>query len=432
MSAVPRSRTLVVLRRRLTVWYVATLGAILLLLGAGLFATIHRQITQQLDDSLRDAVAELIRAARIREVERRMTRGVVADAVTELHIPDRQLYLVDTLGVPLTPRVANEAVRAVARRAAQGRAVFDETDTEAGHTLSLYAERFRLRSGAVLVAVAAVDQLELTDQYMNLIVAFVGAAAAALVLVAAGGSLLARKSTAPVERSMEYMRRFMADAAHELRTPIAVLRTRAEVALQGEYSASGCADTLRAMAAEAERLGHVVDELLLLARAESGERPVARERFYLDDVAIEAALPLRALAHARGVTLQLDEFEATAVHGDAALVRELVNVLLDNAIKFTAAGGRVGVRVSPGPVPTIVVEDTGCGIAPEALPHVFERFYRGDSARSRAGGAGLGLSIAQWIAEAHGARITLESTPGVGTRATVRFPQPEAAAGAGG
>jgi signal transduction histidine kinase len=111
------------------------------------------------------------------------------------------------------------------------------------------------------------------------------------------------------------------------------------------------------------------------------------------------------------------------VVGDAALVREMVVVLLDNAVKFTAAGGSVRVRVQPEPHATLVVEDTGCGIAADQLPHVFERFYRGDASRPRGGGAGLGLSIAQWIAEVHGARLVMSSENGIGTRVTVTFPK---------
>jgi signal transduction histidine kinase len=178
------------------------------------------------------------------------------------------------------------------------------------------------------------------------------------------------------------------------------------------------------MGHEAERLGRVVDDLLTLARADAGERPVQRERFYLDDVVIDAALSVRTLAQAADVALLVDEFEETPLEGDAGLVRELAVVLLDNAVKFTPPGGSVRVRVQPDPQPTLTVEDSGCGIEANQLPHVFERFYRGDRSRSRAGGAGLGLSIAYWIASAHEARLTLASEPGSGTRATVIFPRP--------
>jgi signal transduction histidine kinase len=173
----------------------------------------------------------------------------------------------------------------------------------------------------------------------------------------------------------------------------------------------------------------VVDDLLTLARADVGVRPVARERFFLDDVVLDAAVSVRTLAQAAGVALEVEEFEETSILGDAALVRELVVILLDKAVKFTPSGGTVRVRVQPLPQPTLTVEDTGCGIPASQLPHVFERFYRGDPSRPREGGAGLGLSIAQWIATVHDARIALATEPGQGVRATVTFLRPTAAAG---
>ena len=423
MTSVVSHQPLAQLRRRLTFWYAATLSLILLLLGGGLYSVIHSQLAQQLDDSLRSATKELVRAARIREMEAISTRGAVVDAVEELRIPDRSLFLLDSTGAPVSPRAASRFIRAAARRAALGIPVTDEVDASDGHTLSLHAERFKLASGQTLIAVVAADQVELADRYAELIAAFGGAALAAIVLIAAGGYFLVEKSTAPATRSMAYTRRFMADAAHELRTPIAVLRTKAEVALQAERSPESYATVLRGMGHEAQRLGRVVDDLLMLARADAGERPVERTRFFLDDVVIDAATSVRTLAQAAGVLLVVDEFEETAVLGDANLVRELVVVLLDNAVKFTPAGGAVHVQVMPEPQPTLTVIDSGCGIAPDQLPHVFERFYRGDASRPRDGGAGLGLSIAQWIASVHDARLLLTSDPGAGARATVIFPK---------
>ena len=423
MTSVVAQQPLALLRRRLTFWYAATLSLILILLGGGLYGVIHSQLAQQLDDSLRAATKELVRAARIREMEAASTRGAVVDAVDELRIPDRSLYLLDSTGAPLSPRSATPFIRRAARRAAAGAPVSDEVGVGNEHTLSLHAERFKLQSGQTLVAVVAADRVELTDRYAELIAAFGGAALAAIVLVAAGGYFLVQKATAPAERSMTYTRRFMADAAHELRTPIAVLRTRAEVALQQERSSEDYAAVLRGMEHEALRLGRVVDDLLMLARADAGERPVERTRLFLDDMVLDAAQSVRTLAQAAGVTLTVDEFEETPIVGDARLVRELVVVLLDNAVKFTPAGGDVRVRVIPDPEPTLTIVDNGCGIAAEQIPHVFERFYRGDASRARGGGAGLGLSIAQWIASVHDARLLLASEPGAGTRATVTFPR---------
>jgi signal transduction histidine kinase len=243
-----------------------------------------------------------------------------------------------------------------------------------------------------------------------------------------------RKSTAPVERTIEHMRRFMADAAHELRTPLTVVRSRAEVALQQPRGPEEYEEALRGIERETRRLGAIVEDLLILARADAGQRPIARERVYLDDLTLDAAGAARVVAQAKGVALDMDEFDEAAVEGDPNLLRQLVMILLDNAVKFTARGGRVRVRVgAPSQRPTLVVEDTGIGIAAEQLPHVFERFYRGDPARSRrtnsegVDGAGLGLSIAKWIADAHHAEIALTSEPGAGTRVSVQFAPAESA-----
>ncbi len=422
------------LRLRLTAWYVATFSAILLLLGAGLFVTIRYQFRMQLDASLHDAAAELARAARIRELEAG-ARGRVVDAVDELRIPDRTLYLFGTDGRPVMPMKAELWIGEAARAAARVGSVDVDRDVTGDRTLRLHAERFALGSGQLLVAVAVADQIELEDRYASLIAAFGGAASIAIILVAAGGWLLVRKSTAPIERTIAFMRRFMADAAHELRTPLTVLRSRAEIALQQAREPAAYVSALRGIEAESERLGRIVDDLLMLARADAGERPIARARVFLDDLALDASGAAQVVAQRKGVTIEVAEFEEAVVDGDSALLRQLVMILLDNAVKFTPDGGRVIVRVgSTGGAPLLVVTDSGEGIPAEQLPLIFERFYRGDPARSRGDavdgghdGAGLGLSIARWIADAHGAAIDVSSQIGIGTRVEVLFPAAVAA-----
>lgn len=416
------------LRLRLTAWYASTFLAILLLLGAGLFVAVRRQISDQLRDSLRAATAELIRAARTREAESASAHGAVVDAVEELRIPDRSLYLLDGDGTPVKPEQAPEWTRELARRATS-KGLDDEQPTGRDDALLVHAQRFRLSSGNEMIAVAAANQVELEDRYATLIATFGGAATIALLLVAAGGWLLARRSTLPAERTIAYMRRFMADAAHELRTPLAVLRSRTEIALQQSREPGAYVHALEGIEQDTQRLTRIVEDLLTLARADAGERPIERKRVYLDDIALDTATAMREIAEARGVTLSVDEFEEAVVDGDAALLGQLVMILLDNAVKFTPAGGTVRLTVSAtGGRAVMSVADTGIGIPPEQIGRVFERFYRGDPARTHRtddgsrGGAGLGLAIARWIADAHGAQITLDSSPGTGTRATVSFP----------
>lgn len=414
------------LRLRLTAWYLLTLCGIVVLLGGGLFLAIQRQFQSQLTSSLHDATVELERAAQIREQEAGSGAKVV-DAVDELHIPDRTLYLINATGVPIKPATAEQWVLEAARRATDSNGIDMEREIPGETTLRLHAERFTLRSGLTMVAVAVADKVELEDRYAALITAFGAAALVALVLVAGGGWLLVRQSTAPIEQSMARMRHFMADAAHELRTPLTVLRSRAEVALQQARTAPEYVASLRAIDAESQRLARIVDDLLTLARADAGERPIEWRRVFLDDVAMDAAEAARAVAEAKGVALSVGTFEEAAIEGDPELLRRLVIILLDNAVKFTPPGGSVRISVSRSDATaTLVVGDSGIGIPADQLPHVFERFYRGDPARGRAevgaSGAGLGLSIAQWITMAHHATLAITSEPGQGTTATVKIP----------
>ena len=410
------------LRVRLTLWYAGTFALILLLLGAGLFLSIRVQISRRLDASLASATAAVMRATRDLEAER--AAGQPADAVEELHIPDRELYLLDANGRPITPPQADEWIQAAARGAARtGRAnVQRHAPGAVDHEIRLHAERFTAPSGTTYIAAAVAERPEIEEQYASVIGTFAGAALAALLLVAVGGFILARKSTIPIEHSMEQTRRFMADAAHELRTPVAILRARAEVALAHTRDPSRDETALRAIGRETEHLGTIVGDLLTLARADAGERPVARELLYLDDLAAEAVEAARALAERKEVALEVGSFEETRITGDPALVRRLVLIVLDNAIKYTPKGGRVRLDVtSTDGKRSVVVSDTGIGIPADQLPRIFERFYRGDEARREAEGAGLGLAIARWISDLHGARIAFTSTP-QGTRVEVDFP----------
>lgn len=408
------------LRVRLTLWYAATFAVILLLLGAGLFLAIGTQVSRRIDASLVSATAAIVRATHDLEAER--AAGVAADAVEELHIPDRELYLFEGSGRPITPAQADPWISDAARiAAATGRADVQHVGP-GGHERRLHAERFTGGSGTGYVAVAVAERPNIREQYASLIGIFGAAALAALVLVVVGGFVLARQSTVPVERSMEQMRRFMADAAHELRTPVTILRTRTEIALGRARDPASDGAVFQAIEREADRLGGIVGDLLTLARADAGERKVAHGSLYLDDVASQAVASARALAERKGVSLVVGSFEETQILGDAGLVERLVLIVLDNAIKYTPEGGRVQLDViARDGKRSVIVSDSGIGISTDQLPRIFERFYRGDSARSHAEGAGLGLPIARWIADLHGARIDV-SSDSTGTRVQIDFP----------
>ncbi len=412
--------TLSSLRVRLTLWYAATFAVILLLLGAGLFVAIGTQVSRRIDVSLAAATAAIERATHDLETER--AAGVAADAVEELHIPDRDLYLFDANGHLITPQEADAWISDAARAAAATGSDDGQLMMANGQQSRLHAERFTGRSGTLYVAVAVGQRPNIREQYAGLIGIFGAAALAALIMVALGGFLLARQSTIPVEHSMEQMRRFMADAAHELRTPVTILRTRTEVALSQPRDATGDTAAFQAIEREAERLGGIVGDLLTLARADAGERQVVHGSLYLDDVASQAVGAARTLAERKGVALVVGSFEEAQIVGDAGLVERLVLIVLDNAIKYTPEGGRVRLDVTARDGNrSVIVTDSGIGIPADQLPRIFERFYRGDRARSQAEGAGLGLPIARWIADLHGARISVASEP-TGTRVEIDFP----------
>jgi signal transduction histidine kinase len=419
-TVVPRS--LRGLRLRLTAWYVGTLLVVLALVGIGLFATVTARIDSDLDVSLRGAARAMAQAV--------ASKGPDAASVY-LSTPDRTLILFDSAGKPLGQSIDEPWLGDVARRAAAQRAEGLKSHHE-GHDriLRAYAQPLQVSDGRTFVAVAVADEIEIEDKYTALITAFVVAALFALVLVGFGGWFIAAKSTEPVDRSVEQMRRFMADAAHELRTPITVVRGRAEVALQRERNSSEYQDALRGIEAESTRIGRIVEDLLTLARADAGERPIERQRVFLDDIVLDSAEAAKALAVRRDVKVDVAEFDEAPITGDPVLIRQLVMILLDNAIKFSPAGAPVEIGVwNSNDGATVRVSDRGPGIPPDQLPHVFDRFYRGDAARSRAGtsqseGTGLGLSIAQWIAQAHAATIRIDSAIGQGTAVVVQFPAP--------
>lgn len=217
--------------------------------------------------------------------------------------------------------------------------------------------------------------------------------------------------------------RFTADASHELRGPLAAMRAAVDVALRKPRESEDYRNTLASLGEQCERLTALVSGLLLLARADAGEVPIAHQAIDLAALAREVAEVFEPLADERGVRLEAACSSATTIMGDPSRLRQLATNLLDNAIRFAAPSGSVWIRVDQA-VDRVVLEvaDDGSGIAPGHLSHVFDRFYQVDPARA-SGGGGLGLSICQWIVRAHGGTITVASTPGQGTVFTASFPR---------
>ena len=217
------------------------------------------------------------------------------------------------------------------------------------------------------------------------------------------------------------MRRFVADASHELRTPLAVIRGEADVALDHDRNPAEYKESLAIIQDEARRLTRLIDDLLNLARADAGHVSLRVEEFYLNDLLAECCRSVQGAAAAKNIALACQSPGDVAYRGDQELLRRLMLNLLDNAIRYTPPGGEVSasLEVANGNL-RLQVADTGVGIPPEAAAHIFERFYRGDQARSRQdGGFGLGLSIVKWITESHRGTVELSSQPGGGSTFTV-------------
>ena len=227
---------------------------------------------------------------------------------------------------------------------------------------------------------------------------------------------------ASIETAYQAQQRFVSDASHELRAPLTAIQGNLELLrLHPDMPVADRDEALAEVERETNRLTRLVADLLALARADAGvmlpHRPVD-----LDAVVLDAFRTARQLA--AGQELALEPFEPVQVVGDEDRLKQLVLILVDNALKYTSTGGQVTLGLCRRKeVAEILVRDTGVGIAPEDLGHVFERFYRADPARGRdPGGTGLGLPIARWIARQHGGDVTLESAPGQGTLAIIRLP----------
>lgn len=219
-------------------------------------------------------------------------------------------------------------------------------------------------------------------------------------------------------------RRFVADASHELRTPVAVIRNITDVALVQPLSLDEYVTLLRDINAESERLGHLINDLLALARADEDQIPLDQEEIRLDLLACDVAATMEPLAVERNITLNLEKMEPATVKGDTARLIQVLMGLVDNALTYTNAGGTVDINVETHETSaSFSVRDTGIGISAEDIPHIFERFYRADPARSRvAGGSGLGLAIVDWVVSAHGGSVSVESQLGQGSTFTVTLP----------
>lgn len=243
---------------------------------------------------------------------------------------------------------------------------------------------------------------------------------------------LGRRFNALLDRldgALAQQRRFLADAAHELRTPMARMLGETETRLAQPPSASDDRQSVERIHDDLRRASSLVDELMQLARADAGSAQAVLQPAFLDDVVSDALSPWHAEARRRGISLEIPVLDECPVSCDARLIHRLVGVLLHNALHYTPAGGRVEVRVLCRAGDGVLeVDDSGIGISPEERDRIFERFYRGAAARQHAPeGSGLGLAIAAWIVQKHGATIRVDEGHLGGSRFRILFPPPERA-----
>jgi len=225
-----------------------------------------------------------------------------------------------------------------------------------------------------------------------------------------------------LESAVKTLTQFVGDASHELRTPLAVIRTTAELALRRARTPESYRESLREIAAETERMTQLVEELLLLARSDTGTTEMPFAVIDVRDVIRDVCTEIRNLAELQQIRVHLSLGEQSAmISGNRPALHRLFVALMDNALKYSRAGGDVMVTLQrAGSRIAITIEDSGPGISESDLPHIFKRFYQADRARS-GGGHGLGLSLAESIARAHGATIEVRSREGISSVFEVSF-----------
>ncbi|MEO8435728.1 MAG: ATP-binding protein [Pyrinomonadaceae bacterium] len=482
-------------RARLTLWYTGVLGLVLITFAFLSYSYLARTTRQRTDRSLSEIANSVAAsfAAEYKGEEKKVTDAAAAETAREFRYTDRNVTIFDEFHravatsppVPAAPEESpfassSEPPAPLLQNAARdGSAYATLPNGEAGTRAYAALVHVGKRPYLIVITLSLSEQEEALEQTRRALYIVIPLA---LLLASLGGYFLARKSLAPVvamsetaaqigatnlherlavanerdelgqlaqvfngllerldfsfdqqRRSFEQQRRFMADASHELRTPVAIVCGEAGVTLSREdRSADDYRESLTIVQDEGRRLKDIVEDLFTLARADAGQYPLKAEDFYLDELVSECARAVRSLTENRGLALCCKATEESPVHGDEGLIRRMMLNLLDNAIKNTPAEGTVSITLTQqGNEYAITVADTGTGISVAAQSHIFERFYRADKTRARpetdgASGAGLGLSISRWIAEAHHGRLDLLRSDESGSIFVAKLPVPEA------
>lgn len=481
-------------RVRLALWHTAVVAVLLLALAVGAYTFIAQMTARRLDQYLQETGAAFRIELVAQRYETRTDLEAAVEALTEFEFRDLNLGVVDTSGqvvamntVPGESQTTGDEVlqpfdpaplgRAIARMHITGPEFVTIPDRRGGVRVALLPVEIEFHPYVIVVARPLLPQRKML---YNLQLVLLLVLPLALVLAALGGYLLSRRSLSPViamsehasrigsstlherlpvgdardeygqlatvingllsrlESAFEQQRRFMADASHELRTPIAILRGEADIALAvAERPPEEYREALAVVRAESRRLSRIVHDLFLLARADTGQQQLQLADFYLDELVADCARTARTLASRRGMTVTSSASCEAPVRGDEDLVRRLILNLLDNALKYGCECGTVDITLSRDTGGyRVVVRDSGPGIPPAVAAHIFERFYRGDRSRAREStlanhgsdeeshmvGAGLGLAIARWVAEAHGGSLVLAHSSASGSEFVFALP----------
>jgi heavy metal sensor kinase len=447
------------IRQRLTFWYAAALLAGLCAFGLVMWLSLQQRLVAGVDARLAERLqgvrtalgteAEIIDRVRLQRELDEFSREVPDVSIIQLRDPD---------GGVIVPAGGREVLRPQ-----QGRQS-PYTEDVAGRPLRIGTTRLEA-AGAVFEAQVAIPLDEtraMMSDFRKLLLLLIPAV---LIVSCVGGYWLSSRTLRPVdaittvagaitlrnlsqrvalpntgdelqrmaetwnqalerlEDSVKRIRQFTSDASHELRTPLALIRATAELALRKERDAEGYRMALGQIEEEAGRMTELTESLLTLARADADSLGFGMKPTDIAEVAHLVVGQNATIAEQRGIALRNGRSGGPMeVNADPSAIRRLLLILVDNALRHTPPGGTVTISAAGDPDGvTLSVEDTGEGISTEALPHVFERFYRADTARSSGSGFGLGLSIAQAIAQAHGSAIEVKSSPNAGTRFSVRL-----------
>lgn len=445
---------------RLTVWYSLVLLAALTLFGCGLWLVVAHSLRASLDDEL---AARASGVATVIQVEAAGGAAHLSEELTEYVAATPDGGLIEILDPAGNPVVLSKTVSSTPDGSSRNAFSVEATPTGRYRTFSatvvaggaayrilvatpLGPTETTLRRTRLLLlwtipgvlAIASLGGYWISRRALRPVDAITRAAGSIGIenlserlTVPRTGDELARLSEtwngmlARLESAVQRLSQFTADASHELRTPLALIRTTAELTLRRERSPEAYRKALGEIVAESERMSRLVEDLLFLARADASLPQLPLERLELTPLIRDVCEQGEVLAQNRQVEIASEiPREPVYVEANDQALRRLLLLLVDNAVKYTPAGGRITVSVDSGQSgATVAVRDTGIGIPNAALPHVFERFYRVDESRNReAGGTGLGLSIAKWIADRHSASLEAESVAGEGATFRVRFP----------